>query len=247
MDVNKLRNGELRVNPTRTRAGRKCDTWTFLPAEGEKVQIDVMLHTVGGGLHFEAQSSHPLLRGRKWANTDIEALRREVENGVEQVFGDAIAENWEPVIELETSLSSQQRYKDDGTRFSIALGIIPMRARKHDTPRNDGLREVIRGGCKRETIERDFDTDFGCGDGTLTAANMRFITDAPGGRSLLPHTAENAEAIALLGSILRAFGENLARATGPSAISRKGVPGGSDLVAMMQEAVRNPSFQKNDE
>jgi hypothetical protein len=111
--------GNLSLN-TSNRGGKKFTTWTFNPVHGKRfdIQIDVLYPDRDNPMRFKASSDH--LHGT-FENTDIEELRKEVNDYLQQSCAFLNDIEWEEYYEVVVHGDTK---KDRGisSDFEISYG-----------------------------------------------------------------------------------------------------------------------------
>ena len=240
--------GKMTPTRTRTRDGKRVDVWTFNQADAPKgeasINIDVVLHANSDGMLFEARSAHPLVGKRTWTNSDINVLRKEVEEGIQDLVAERASEDWVPSVVLETDVYTGHHR---GESVQLTLKTRQVRA-SASGPDNRGIINIIEDGSQKTLVECHRGEELRDRMSTqdlkrMTKEDMALIhADQGASRVVLPAGGDSEADVELLKKTVKAFSDLLAQECGPSNVGLRGVPTGDRLVELMQNAVQ--SIQK---
>lgn len=235
--------GKMTPIRTRTQDGRRVDTWTYTQADAprseSRIEIEVYLHAKPSGMVFEARSRHPLVGKRTWENSDINELRQQVEQGINELVEERASASWTPSIVLETNLYTGNR---DGESVELRVKTQRVKAQNSGSS-NRGVVRAIVGGSQKTLVECVQGEDLRSRMSTQDLPKMdqedlalMHASDGPS-RVVLPATEENEQDTELLKKTIKVFSRLLTDAAGPSRVEQRGVPTGDRLVTLMKNAV----------
>lgn len=235
--------GQFMVPVTRGDAGRKIDSWEFHFPDGEKAVIEISLRTDKDASTFIARSNHPMLRGAQWIHSDIQVLRKRIEQDIQDAVQDFTGEKWAPGLEIELSEYRAARHQDNAFHIQIVFQAKDVMFDTQTPPSNRGERRVLRDGKPGSSIERKFTDPLGDPpSGPLTPETMRelrFREDTPTGRSIAPESDRVVQSCRDIQETLSAFAAHLGDAIGPGKTDPEKLPTPDDLARFMARAAQD--------
>ena len=229
------------IDPTRTDAGRKIDSWRFVLPDRSRLEIHIHLHSSSGEMHFTTQTDHPVFRHLKHRGTDLGRLRAEVEADVHETIEHHWGADWRPAVLVELSYKtlevSESRYTDEKREFSLSLTRRPVRVNATRPPGNDGVTEVIARDTPFHVVQRShrdvFEPAKGMDEGSI---RLRQEAGSTVSRTVIDETSGLTERLDVLDAALQRFAAALGDRMSPQRMGMEGPPDPEDLVALMRQA-----------
>ncbi len=224
--------GKMRLPTTRTKDGRKIDTWNYQTAERDSLSIDIFMHvSETHGISFQATSKAPLLHKYEWTNTDLESLRIEVSEDLSTITRNAASHHWAPAIAAQVKdLSSDSSALDQKPVVAFSIIFEPMLAKRDEPKNNFGSRTVIKDGFVQTVVERSPH------DEKIPTRISDIRIEADQSLLLLSDTPSTRSEIEQVNATLKSFIGKLMHRLSPNATEGTAMPSPDDLTEMMKDA-----------
>jgi len=236
----------LSIPSTRTRDGRKVDTWTLDLPEDQRVTFDVTMHAGSdSGIHFEVSTGHPLFRHLDLRDDSLERLRHRLGREVEDVAEQAVGGTWKAgiIVESRTRLGVLGKTRRDA---SVSVSAEPVRFLSASSGSNEPTVRVVKGGVSQTVRQRAASETFPHDRSCLRNMDLSREASDPASRIVIEDTAEIRSVVDALQGVLARFGDLLGERLAPQRASA-GLPDPQELIEMMRTAVMDPQREPDGE
>jgi hypothetical protein len=218
--------GRLTSYAGRKSGGKKIDTWEFFHPDGETVKVSVSMHSGTSGIAFLATALNGPAKEQSWEDSDIEALRDAVAEGLSRAATAASENKW-----VDSLLLKLHPAKNGSNAFDTGfrLEVDRLQVKEAGPTSNQGEIDVLQHGRLGRVTQRSIGEDRP--DDEMCGIRIESQHTA----SICKGTPEAEEQILRLCRTLDSFALLLGRRLGPDQIDL-GIPDGDELVRLMKDA-----------
>jgi hypothetical protein len=233
----------VKIDGSRTDAGRKIDAWRFSLPDGTRLEIDVHLHAHGEEMWFTTKNAHPAFRHLTHKATDLAVLRTQVQADVHEVIEVHFGADWIPSYLVTTKRDrkdlDENRHGGETHSVQLKFTFAPVRMDARQPPGNDGLTRLIANDQPFSVLQRNHRDRFDVEKNDMRTDSMRRFgaNHDPESAVVLREGPGVAAGLEALQETLDRFSLLFADRMGPEAISREGLPAPEELTRLMKAAV----------